>query len=101
MFIVKQSCQLPADLWRIPEGKVYQCRIWLRPKAEGGFSVTSPVLPEIVTEGNDEDECLNKAREMAEALIAALTAGGAEIPWQKASDDIPLGIIEKRILVNG
>ena len=34
----------------------------LEPQPEGGYSVTSPLLPELITEGDTISECLVNAR---------------------------------------
>ena len=41
---------------------------------EGGFIVTSPLDPELVTEGDSVEECFEMARDALEALIASRMA---------------------------
>jgi antitoxin HicB len=67
---------------------------------EGGYSVTSPSLPGLVTEGETAGEALSNAREALRELIAEYKRSGEEIPWQTEIQESPGGVIEKRILVN-
>jgi len=41
--------------------QLYKVPLILSPQPEGGYTVTSPVLPELVTEGNTVEEALNNA----------------------------------------
>ena len=40
----------------------YSFSVVLEPQPDGGFSVLVPALPEVVTEGDDEQEALNMRR---------------------------------------
>jgi len=42
----------------------------LEPQAEGGFTVSVPALPEVVTEGENEAEALAMAKEAIRAVLA-------------------------------
>jgi len=53
---------------------LYKVPLILTPQPEGGFTVTSPVLPELVTEGDTADEALNNARDV---LFLRAREGGA------------------------
>ena len=55
------------------EGRPYAIR--LEPQPEGGFTVTVPALPEVVTEGNT----------LAEALAMAEDAIRSVLEWQRNS----------------
>ena len=46
----------------------------------GGFTVRVPQLPEIVTEGDTEEEALANARDAIELLLEEMTANGEAIP---------------------
>lgn len=52
----------------------------LTPQPEGGFTVTSPDILELVTEGDTREEALAMARDCAETLILAFLDQGWEIP---------------------
>jgi antitoxin HicB len=42
----------------------------LEPQAEGGFTVSVPALPEVVTEGDTEVEAIGMAKEAIRAILA-------------------------------
>ncbi len=48
---------------------VFKVPLVLTPQPEGGYSVTSPVIPELVTEGDTVEEVV---RNVQDALVAAL-----------------------------
>lgn len=48
--------------------RTYRVPLSLEPQPEGGYTVTSPVLPELITEGDTVEEALAHARE-AFALV--------------------------------
>jgi antitoxin HicB len=58
----------------------YEYTVILEPQAEGGFTVTVPALPEVVTEGDTEAEALSMAEEAIRAIIAYRQAHGLPIP---------------------
>jgi antitoxin HicB len=52
----------------------------LEPQEEGGFTVIVPALPEVVTEGETEEEALANAEEAVRAIVAYRLDHGIEIP---------------------
>jgi antitoxin HicB len=54
--------------------------IVLEPQEEGGYTVSVPALPEVVTEGDTEVEAIAMAREAIELAIEHRLAKGMEIP---------------------
>jgi len=48
--------------------------LMLEEAEEGGFIVTSPLDPELVTEGDSVEECFEMARDALEALKASRMA---------------------------
>jgi antitoxin HicB len=52
----------------------------LEPQPEGGFSVSVPALPEVVTEGETEAEALKMAEEAIGAILAYRRDAGIPIP---------------------
>jgi antitoxin HicB len=74
----------------------------LAPQSEGGFTVTSPDILELVTEGETRDEALAMARDCAEALILSFLDHGDQIPEpvgpaEVATIDIDLGELRERL----
>jgi len=53
--------------------------IVLEPQEEGGYTVTVPALPEVVTEGATEAEAIAMAREAIELAIGHRRSIGVEI----------------------
>ena len=47
---------------------------------EGGFTVTSPLLPELVTEGDTLDDALANARDALAAVVEAYEDLGRTLP---------------------
>ena len=56
----------------------YLCRF--RPEPEGGFTVTCPRLPPVVTYGETLAEAQTNAREAIELCLEAMRADGQSIP---------------------
>jgi len=50
----------------------------LEPQEDGGFTVLVPALPEVVTEGDTEQEALANAREAIRAILAYRRDNGIE-----------------------
>ena len=52
----------------------------LEPQPGGGFTVLVPALPEVVTEGDTEQEALGAAEEAIRAVLEYRRAHGLSIP---------------------
>jgi antitoxin HicB len=48
---------------------LYRVPLLFSPQPEGGFTVTSPVLPELVTEGDTLDQAFSNAQDALAAVI--------------------------------
>ncbi len=59
---------------------LYKVPLVLAPQPEGGFTVTSPVLPELITEGDTADEALSNARDALAATIELYQDMGRTLP---------------------
>ena len=57
----------------------------LEPQAEGGFTVLVPALPEIVTEGDTEDEALAMAEDAIRLVLEDRAARGEDIPGNSST----------------
>jgi antitoxin HicB len=64
---------------------LYKIPLVLAPQPEGGYTVTSPALPELITEGDTADEALDNARD---ALAATLEL------YQDAGRALPTGLVQ-------
>ena len=47
----------------------YKVPLLLTPQPEGGYTVTSPLLPELVTEGDSLSEALDNVKDALAAVI--------------------------------
>ena len=52
----------------------------LEPQPEGGFSVLVPALPEVVTEGDSEEDALRMAEEAIRLALDFRRDNGLDIP---------------------
>jgi antitoxin HicB len=52
----------------------------LEPQEDGGFTVLVPALPEVVTEGDTEEEALANVHEAIRAILAYRRDHGIAIP---------------------
>jgi antitoxin HicB len=59
---------------------LYKIPLLLTPQPEGGFTVTSPLLPELVTEGESIDEVLVNVRDAFEAIRELYDDLGKKLP---------------------
>ncbi len=57
----------------------------LEPQPEGGFTVLVPALPEIVTEGDTEEEALAMAEDAIRLVLEDRAARGEDIPNDSAT----------------
>lgn len=73
---------------------VYKLPLVLEPQPEGGFTVTSPALPELITEGDSVEDALDNARDALAALIEAFHDLGQPLPaaLRPFDDSAPLAI---------
>ena len=58
----------------------YSYSVILEPQEGGGFTVLVPALPEVVTEGENEQEALANAEEAIRAIIAYRQEQGIALP---------------------
>ena len=58
----------------------YKIPLLLTPQAEGGYTVTSPLLPELVTEGDSLSEALNNVEDALAAVIEIYQDLGRRLP---------------------
>jgi antitoxin HicB len=59
---------------------LYKVPLVLTPQPEGGFTVTSPVLPELITEGDTVEEAVDNARDALMAVVEAYQDLGRPLP---------------------
>jgi len=59
---------------------VYKVPLILAPQPEGGYTVTSPVLPELVTEGDTLEQALENVRDALRAVVEIYQDLGRPLP---------------------
>jgi len=59
---------------------LFKIPLVLSPQPEGGFTVTSPLLPELVTEGDSVEEAFDNARDALAAVVEAYQDLGRSLP---------------------
>jgi antitoxin HicB len=59
---------------------IYKVPLVLTRQLEGGYTVTSPLLPELVTEGDTLDEALTHVQDAVQAVMELYKALGKELP---------------------
>lgn len=57
----------------------------LEPQPEGGFTVFVPALPEIVTEGDTEEEAIAMAKDAIRLVLEDRSARGEDIPGDSST----------------
>jgi antitoxin HicB len=70
----------------------------LAPQPEGGFCVTSPLLPELHTEGNTADEAVSHVQDALAAVIELYEDLGRPLPQGVVLDE-PSGPVAFEALV--
>jgi antitoxin HicB len=59
---------------------LYKLPLVLDPQPEGGYTITCPLLPELITEGDTAEEALGNVRDALAALLDAYRRLGKPIP---------------------
>ena len=59
----------------------------LEPQPEGGYTVTSPLLPELITEGDTIAECLVNAEDAFAVVVEIYEDRGRPLPAGIYADD--------------
>jgi antitoxin HicB len=58
----------------------YKIPLVLAPQPEGGYTVTSPLLPELVTEGDTAEEALTNVKDALAAVVEIYQELGRTLP---------------------
>ncbi|MGH7792511.1 MAG: type II toxin-antitoxin system HicB family antitoxin [Thermodesulfobacteriota bacterium] len=65
--------------------KEYSYTVFFEPAPEGGYIVTVPALPGLVTEGDTLDEAREMARDAIRAYLESLIKDGESIPEEEGT----------------
>ena len=60
--------------------RLFRLPLILEPQPEGGFTVTSPLLPELLTEGDTVAEALENVKDALAAVIEMYEDEGQPLP---------------------
>lgn len=66
----------------------YKIPLVLTPQPEGGYTVTSPLLPELLTEGDSIDEALANVKDALAAVIEIYQDLGRTLPLNARIPDV-------------
>lgn len=71
---------------------MYKLPLVLEPQPEGGYTVTCPLVPELITEGDTVREALDHASDALAAIIEAFEDLGQPLPpaLQRSLPNVPL-----------
>jgi antitoxin HicB len=76
----------------------YKLPLVFEPQPEGGFTVTSPLLPELITEGDTVEDALENVRDALAAVIEIYRDSGRPLPPNLAISD-PTGQVWAEMVV--
>ncbi len=74
----------------------YMLPLVFEPQPEGGYTVTSPVLPELVTEGDTVEDALENVRDALAAVIEIYRDRGWSLPPDLVTSD-PTGPVRAAV----
>jgi antitoxin HicB len=61
-------------------GEVYKLPLVLEPQPEGGYTITCPILPELITEADTLEDVYRHVADALAAIIEAYTDLGRPLP---------------------
>jgi antitoxin HicB len=64
----------------MPVPKAREFEVVLTPQPEGGFTVSVPELPDVITDGETREQALEMAKQAIEGYLDAMRDHGWEIP---------------------
>jgi len=76
----------------------YHVPLVLEPEPDGGYTVTSPGLPELITAGKTVEEALHNARDAFAAVLEIYEDEGRPLP-EAVRQELPNGRIETEQLI--
>jgi antitoxin HicB len=74
--------------------QLYKLPLVLEPQPEGGYVVTCPLVPELITEGDTVQDALQNANDALAAIVEALRDLNQPFPpaLQPAKENTPLWV---------
>lgn len=73
---------------------IYKLPLVFDPQPEGGYTVTCPILPELITEGDTVNEAMANASDALTAIIETYEDLGRPLPTalKRMTDDQPISV---------
>jgi antitoxin HicB len=71
---------------------LYKIPLVFSPQHEGGYTVTSPLLPELITEGDTFDEAMANVQDALAAVVEAYQDLGRTLPPNTRLNDVDSAI---------
>lgn len=78
------------------KSKEYNYTVLFEPAEEGGYVITCPALPGLVTEGDTLEEAREMARDAIRAYLESLVKDGLPVPGNK---ELALDLVKEHIRV--
>ena len=66
----------------------YKLPLVFEPQPEGGYTVTSPAVPELLTEGDSVEDALDNVRDALAAVLEIYRDLGKSLPSELAVDEV-------------
>jgi antitoxin HicB len=70
----------------------YKLPLVFEPQPEGGYTVTSPAVPELVTEGDSVEDALENVRDALAAVLEIYRDLGKSLPSELAVAEVGEGL---------
>lgn len=68
---------------KVVKASMYTYTVLFEPAVEGGYTVTVPMLPGVITEGNTLNEARKRAKEAIRGYLKVLRKRGEPIPRER------------------
>lgn len=76
----------------------YRLPLLLEPQPEGGFTVTSPLLPELVTEGDSIEDALENVRDALAAVLELYAEFNRPLPPNLIIPDVNSPVLAELVV---
>lgn len=75
------------------KGRIYEYTAFFEANERGGYTVTVPALPGLVTEGKDLEDARDMAKDAIRCYIEGLKKAKASIPVEKETAQLKLSVV--------
>ena len=75
------------------KGRVYEYTVFFTANEHGGYTVTVPALPGLVTEGRDLEDARDMAKDAIQCYIQGLKKAREAIPVERETAQVRLAVI--------